>query len=350
MPLEALIKAQIKKQGPLTISEYMQLALYHPQYGYYMVRDPLGQQGDFTTAPEISQIFGELLGAWVADAWEKLGSPTLHLIEIGPGRGSLMQDILRATRNIAEFQERVHIHMVEISPWLKDAQRSRLDGRHPSIHWHDSLPECDAPMIVIGNEFLDALPVDQFIRTASGVSERCVGLDEDDQLAFIDVLRPDREDEPSLPMDTIIEYSPAMMEFTATLSRQLHRHGGAALFVDYGYQTAVYGDTLQAMRSHQYHPVLHAPGTADLTTHVNFLSLARQAGECGLYSYGPVTQQAFLLRLGLRQRLAQLCARATPAQQQALQLGAERLISDEAMGQLFKVIALSDAPYALAGF
>jgi len=322
MSLETLIKDRIKKHGPLSVADYMGMCLLHPEYGYYMRRDPLGVAGDFTTAPEISQIFGELIGLWLGAQWQKQGKPKAILAEFGPGRGTLMADMLRATKKIAGFHDAISIHLVEASPVLKQKQWAALAGKHPSVSWHetiDTLPK--EPLFFIANEFFDALPIHQYI----GGNERMVVFKKD-KLAF----EPQEGD--------ITEKSPVSNAVIQKISAHIAAHGGAGLVVDYGYSGGSRGDSLQAMHKHAYSDVLENPGEADITAHVDFDALAASAKD--VETYGTLAQGKFLLQIGASQRLMNLVASATDAQKKELMSGFERLIAHEQMGELFKVLAL----------
>ncbi len=358
-PLARMVARRIRAIGPITIADYMTEALSHPRHGYYATRDPLGARGDFVTAPEVSQIFGELIGLWCADTWHRMGRPDpIILAELGPGRGTLMADALRAVRSVPPFRRALRLHLVETSPVLRAAQAQALSGADPC--WHDdvtSLPE--GPLLLIANEFLDALPIRQFLRGPTGWHERRIGLaGEGESLAFI--LDP----EPSAwaaallpaaaheaPPGTLCEVSPAALSLAHSLGARLVNQGGAALFIDYGYYPRACGDTLQAVRHHRHHDVLADPGEADLTAHVDFAAIAAAGEEAGARAYGPVAQGAFLSALGLAERAAVLLTKATPQQVAALQSACRRLLDPAEMGTLFKVLALTHPTLPMpAGF
>jgi NADH dehydrogenase [ubiquinone] 1 alpha subcomplex assembly factor 7 len=352
-----LIAKRIRRRGPLSVAEYMELALAHPQHGYYRTRDPLGRQGDFVTAPEISQIFGELVGLWCADTWERMGRPDpVLLAELGPGRGTLMADALRAAEVRPAFRRALRVHLVETSPVLRAAQKKTL-GDAPS--WHatsETLPR--GPLLAIANEFFDALPAHQFVQTESGWRERVVRLDPSgDGLSFglagratkAQPLVPTRLAE--APVGTQWEVSPTALVIAGQLARRVADDGGAALVIDYGHVLGGSGETLQAVRGHQQHEPLTEPGTADLTTHVDFAALADAAAVAGAVSHGPVTQRAFLRALGLELRAAALLKAASPAQAPLVESGAQRLIEPGGMGTLFKALAIAHPKLSdLAGF
>jgi NADH dehydrogenase [ubiquinone] 1 alpha subcomplex assembly factor 7 len=343
MSLSALIQQQIKKHGPITIADYMQLALQHPDYGYYTRNDPLGAKGDFTTAPEISQIFGELIGAWLATQWMESGKPGMALVELGPGHGTLMADILRATRKIPDFHDALSVHMVETSPTLKQKQWSTLAGAHINLHWHDGLDTVpDRPLLLVANEFFDALPIRQYVHTAKGWQERMVTLDKEGKLTFIMVSAKPPATLKELPVsENIYEYSEPSIEVMQMIGTRLKQRGGAALIIDYGYTGGTRADTLQAVKAHNFHPVLETPGAADLSAHVDFDALAGAAVAQGAIRFPVATQGRFLERLGAELRLKALCKDANAAQKSAMISGLERLTSPDAMGELFKALCVA---------
>lgn len=330
MSLEALIKSRIREHGPMSIAEFMALALTHPDYGYYMRGDPLGAAGDFITSPEISQMFGELIGAWLAAQWQQMGKREAILVELGPGRGTLMNDLLRATKNIPGFHASISVHMVEASPSLRAIQQEKLRSAHSSITWHtniDTLPKF--PLLLVANEFFDALPIRQFIHDGEW-KERMISVDEHDQLQFV------------LPAKAgmTIEMCEEAQFIINIIASHIATHGGAALIIDYGYEGGSRGDTLQAMKHHSYHHILDEPGSADLTAHVDFDVLSKRAIAAGAQSYGPITQGTFLERLGIEIRHEILLSKANEAQKSAMISAYERLISPKQMGELFKVLAI----------
>lgn len=361
-PLEKIIKQQIRQNGPMNLGEYMGLCLGHPQHGYYMTRDPFGAAGDFTTAPEISQMFGELIGAWLADAWEKMGAPDkFTLLELGAGRGTLMQDALRATKGVKGFHEAMQLHLLEMSPVLKAAQEERLAGYDAS--WHMTLESIrvDSPVLVIGNEFLDALPVRQLILRETGWFEKVVNLDINDTLRLYEI-EADEAVKQHIPPLLIppkigdqVEVSLQVECIAQELMNIILKQGGSALFIDYGFNHSVSGDTLQAVKEHSYCGLLDSPGEADITAHVNFAEISRLAMEEKLTVHGPVSQSDFLQRLGIGIRAANLTQNATQDQRCEIDAALKRLTGkntkDGEMGELFKVIALSSsAEIELAGF
>jgi NADH dehydrogenase [ubiquinone] 1 alpha subcomplex assembly factor 7 len=351
--LAEIIRDRIAQQGSISVADYMELALAHPEHGYYRKQDPLGARGDFITAPEISQIFGEMIGLWCAQIWMQMGRGPVSLVELGPGRGTLMGDVLRATRKIPEFHDAITIHMVETSPMLAHTQYLRLRHEHPRIEWLDSveaLPE--SPTILIANEFFDALPIKQFVMTEDGVRERRVAF-ESGEFMFVDGpagLQLAKSGQAIAP-GTVMEQCPAARSIMRLLAARLKAHGGAALVIDYGYFGDAHHDTLQAMKAHSFHSVLRDPGEVDLTAHVDFATLMGIARDGGLMVPELVTQGEFLLRMGAEMRLQALLKAAAPAQRDLLITGLQRLISPQAMGNLFKVMAVcADATIELPGF
>ena len=336
----------IAQEGPIPLDRYMNLALSHPRYGYYATREPFGAAGDFVTAPEISQMFGELIGLWAVEVWRLSGMPTpLRLVELGPGRGTLMADALRAIRHVPAFFDAITVHMIETSPRLTDIQRNALSGFEVPIHWLTGLEMLQAgPAILIANEFFDALPVQHFVRTERGWCERLVGLDEAGNLRF--GLRPHATDDITLaaPPGSVIEISPQGREIVGVLSQRIASQGGALLIIDYGYTESQPGETLQAVRNHRFVDPLEAPGESDLTTHIDFAALAHKAEAAGARVHGPVTQAEFLLALGLAERARLLKRKANPAQADAIDAALLRL-SDRSgptgMGELFKAMAIT---------
>ncbi|GGD46887.1 class I SAM-dependent methyltransferase [Sinisalibacter lacisalsi] len=339
MSLAAALRARIAEAGPITVGAFMAECLLHPKWGYYTTRDPLGTAGDFTTAPEISQMFGELVGLALAQAWMDQGTPdAITLAELGPGRGTLMADILRATKAVPGFHAALEIHLVEASPALREKQRAALAG-HDITH-HDSagtLPE--APLFLIANEFFDALPIRQFIRAGDAWRERLVGLD-DDTLAF-GLGVPDMPAELAHRDDVaeggLVETCPAAAAIMDQIARRIGTHGGAALIVDYGDWRSL-GDTLQALKSHAPVDPLATPGEADLTAHVDFEALARAAPALAASRLTP--QGVFLERLGITPRAEALARRLSGTALDAHVAAHRRLTHPDEMGTLFKVLAL----------
>jgi len=348
-PLADLLRRRIAVSGPLAVADFMGEALGHPEYGYYATRDPLGAAGDFITAPEVSQMFGELIGLWCAEMWRSALAPRpAALVELGPGRGTLMADALRAARMMPEFAESLTIHLVETSPVLQAMQEQTL-AAHP-VRWHRELASIpDGPMLLIANEFFDALPVRQFELTAGGWRERMVEPAPGDG-GFRIALASEPAAENAIPAEIgalarpgdIAEVCPAALSIGADIGRRVARYGGAALIIDYGHVASAPGETLQAVRGHRRCDPLDTPGEADLTAHVDFAALSRESTRSGAAVYGPVPQGLFLVRLGIAERAETLRRRATPAQAQDIESGCHRLIADEEMGTLFKVLAITN--------
>jgi NADH dehydrogenase [ubiquinone] 1 alpha subcomplex assembly factor 7 len=342
-PLAQEIAALIRDEGPITVERYMALCLGHPRLGYYMTRDPFGQAGDFTTAPEISQMFGELIGLWVAETWNAMGQPAgLALVEFGPGRGTLMADALRALRVLPALRDSLSVHLVETSPVLRGAQHQTLAGSGVPIAWHRSLAEVpQGPAIYLGNEFLDALPLRQFMRTPAGWHERLVGLGPGGELAFGLAGQPVPGFADHGRPGEILEVSAAALAVTRETAERLVSTGGAALLIDYGHLSSGLGDTLQALKNHAFADPIEDPGEADLTVHVDFAAIGRAAAAAGARVHGPVTQGAFLDALGISARAAAL-ARNAP-EPGAITSALSRLVgtAEGQMGELFKVIGLS---------
>jgi SAM-dependent MidA family methyltransferase len=309
---------------------------------YYASRDPLGLGGDFTTSPEISQMFGELLGLWAAAVWQGMGSPTgFRLVELGPGRGTLMADALRALRRVPGLLDGLEVHLVETSPALRERQRAALAPHAARVSWHERLEEVPpGPLVVIANEFFDALPVRQFVARTGAWHERVVERGGED-LRF--GVAPVPEDSITVPPreGAILEVPRAGSALMETLARRLVHDGGAALVIDYGYWGPAFGDTLQALKAHAFADPLSEPGEADLTAHVDFHRLARAAASAGAAVHGPLSQGDFLRALGIEVRALALKARASPEQAQAVETGLRRLTDPEGMGELFKVLAVS---------
>jgi NADH dehydrogenase [ubiquinone] 1 alpha subcomplex assembly factor 7 len=345
----AHLRLRIAREGPLTVAAFMEEALLNPAHGYYTTRDPFGLRGDFVTAPEISQMFGELIGAWCAVVWQGLGRPDpVHLVELGPGRGTLMADLLRATRTVPGFNAAARVHLVEISPALRACQRAALERVLPGAPptWHDGFATVpNGPLLVIANEFFDALPIRQFQRAEGRWRERLVDLDDEGNLHF--VLSPPTSAEALIPRalhdapdGAVVEVSPTAINFVHAVAARVARDTGAALIIDYGHPESAPSDTLQAVKGHAPHEVLADPGEADLTAHVDFAALAHAAGAAGAAVFGPIAQGTFLARLGLAARARALSAKATAIQADAIAAAARRLTDADAMGALFKVLAL----------
>ncbi|HEU5046995.1 MAG TPA: SAM-dependent methyltransferase [Rickettsiales bacterium] len=319
----------IRSEGALTVERYMELCVSH----YYSSRDPFGKDGDFITAPEISQVFGELIGAWLQDMWQNESASQSIICEAGPGRGTLMKDILRVTRH-SGLHECTDVMMVEASPVLREIQERTLRHAHKRIRWQDNLDNLpELPLFFVANEFFDALPIRQFV----GEQERMVEYTEEG-LRFT----PEGE--------VTYEDSPLSLDIIRHIASHIARFGGAALIVDYGYTGTTHADTLQAVKNHQYISALETPGEADLTAHVDFTALRNAAMETGACVSEITGQGQFLKRLGAELRAAALCRHLNPEQQKNVLAGVERLVSPTKMGTLFKVMAITTNMERPAGF
>jgi SAM-dependent MidA family methyltransferase len=345
--LKERIAALIELNGPISVAEYMALCLFDPESGYYTNREPFGVEGDFITAPEISQMFGELVGVWLRAAWDAIGRPMpVTVAEIGPGRGTLMKDVLRTLSRLDPgLATGANFAMIETSPRLAEIQKETLSNIEARIRWHGSVDNlASQPLLIVGNELFDAVPIRQYVRTGGKWRERAVGLDEAGSLTFVagagapdpSLLPPEAE---SAPEGAISELSPARAALMETIAEWIARHGGAGLFFDYGHATPALGDTLQALRKHQYDNVLAHPGEADLTAHVDFSALAAAARDAGLDAH-IMTQGEFLLAMGLLERAGRLGANADLATRERLSGEVERLAGPDRMGNLFKVLAI----------
>lgn len=334
-PLERLLHEIIAAEGPMRLDRYMALCLGHPEHGYYMTREPFGEAGDFITAPEISQVFGELVGVWLMQVWDGLGRPApFNLVELGPGRGTLMSDILRAANVLPPFREAARIHLVETSARLRSAQRASLGE---AATWHETFDDVpDGPLLLVANEFFDAIPVRQVECRAGRWHERVIG--SDDRRLILGLAESDLR-LGSLPDGAVLEVDEARRDIASAVGRRLARWGGAALIIDYGHLKSAPGDTLQAMRRHAFVPITDTPGEADLTSHVDFQSLATALRQAGVSVFPALEQGAFLRAMGLANRTDALAGRAEPARAAQLRRAETRLADDDQMGKLFKVLA-----------
>ena len=348
-PLAERLIEEIRRNGPIRLDTYMTACLADPLAGYYSTRDPFGPGGDFITAPEISQIFGELVGLWTVATWQAMGAPnSFHLIEFGPGRGTLMSDALRAMRVSPECAKAVNCHLIEISPTLHEKQAETLSAATCPISWHTQLVQVPpGPSIIVANEFLDALPIRQFVKRGAQWHERLITVDDQNRFQF--TLSQTPASPLPFPLDnikggddgSIFETRQPSNEIIAQIAGRAKSHPLAALFIDYGFPQSAFGETLQAVVAQKYADPLANPGQADLTAHVDFGTLAYVGKSLGLNAYGPVAQGKFLIALGLQQRYERLLANASEEQASLLSTGAQRLIDPEAMGELFKVLALT---------
>ena len=352
-PLETKLVELIEEHGPIRIGDYMTDALSHPQYGYYTSQDPFGAGGDFTTSPEISQVFGELVGSWLIHAWEEMGGPSaFNLVELGPGRGTLMADILRVAKIRPRFLDAVHVFMVESSGRLRYQQKRLLADTGVRITWADRLEDVPpGPILVVANEFFDCLPIRQFVRTTDRDDrpwrERLVGVTETRPRKLAFVLSEARfGDQPGMPPgaqpESVFESCATAQELIAEIAHRLRDQKGRALIIDYGHGRSGYGDTLQAMKGHAPWPVLEKPGLADVTAHVDFGALARCARQHDVRTDGPIRQADFLERLGIHLRVEAVERNLGDDDKRAdFRAGAQRLVDRNGMGSLFKVLAIS---------
>ncbi|MEO0386951.1 MAG: SAM-dependent methyltransferase [Pseudomonadota bacterium] len=343
-PLARRLVAEIQRAGPMDIAQFMRRCLADPEDGYYTTRDPLGRRGDFTTAPEISQMFGELLGLWLATVWQNAGRPDrFTLAELGPGRGTAMADALRAAGRVPGFTAAMRLHLVEVSPVLRAEQAGRMPA---GTTWctHASALPTDAPLFVLANEFFDALPIRQHVAEGPLWRERRVGVDAAGALQFglgPAVPNPDLSRRfGAVPAGTLVETNPAAEGVVRILADTIAARGGAALIIDYGAWSGT-GDTLQALRAHAPEPPLAHPGDADVTAHVGFRWLAEAARPLRA-AFSP--QGAFLAALGIGARAAALAR--VPGAAPAVAAALTRLTDPAEMGTLFSVLALLPADAA----
>jgi SAM-dependent MidA family methyltransferase len=359
-PLAEKIRTYIRANGPISVTDYFALCLADPEHGYYKTRDPFGRKGDFVTAPDVSQLFGEMIGIFLVHAWQQHLKPAnVRLAEIGPGRGTMMADILRVVAQLApDLHDTLAVHLVETSPALTRVQAETLATHSGKIAWHDTFDAIpDGFLLLVANEFFDAVPIRQFVKTASGFRERLVGLDENDELTFaagiggVDpLLLPDGHRQ--APIGTIAEIAPARAAIMQAISDRLFARGGTALFIDYGHLAPGFGDTLQAILRHRFDPPLAHPGEADLTSHVDFAVLAEVAQSRSVHVDGMMTQGQFLLDLGIAERAGSLGAGKDAQTQADIRRAVERLVGNREgeMGELFKVLSVSSPAIALAPF
>lgn len=336
MSLADRLAAEIRQSGPITVAQFMTACLHDPQDGYYATRPALGEAGDFITAPLVSQMFGELIGVWAASAWRLMGEPErFSLVEMGPGDGTLMGDLLRAGRALPGFLEAADVWLVETSEPLRALQRQRLGE---AVRWARSLDEVPGgqPLLLVANELLDCLPARQFVRTATGWAEQVVGLDDRGTLSF--GLVPASGPLPDAREGVVLEVSGAQAALGAALGDRLARDGGAALLIDYGRDAPGYGDTLQALRRHRKVDPLEAPGEADLTVWADFPAVMAAAEKAGAAA-AILTQAAFLARMGVGER-AEALVRARPDKAPVIGRQLHRLVGGDQMGELFKVCCL----------
>jgi len=348
MGLRERLAAQIAQSGPLTVAQFMTAALHDPADGYYATRPALGEAGDFLTAPLISQMFGELIGVWAASAWALMGQPgEVRLIEMGPGDGTLMSDLLRAGRAAPGFLEAADVWLVETSGPLKVAQQGRLGGQ---ARWASALAEVPdgAPVILVANELLDCLPARQFVRTAIGWAEQLVGVDSEGGLAFVRNATPAAGLLPDAPEGAVFEQSAAQAALGAEIGARVARDGGAALLIDYGRDRPEFGDTLQAIRRHLTVDPLACPGEADLPVHADFPAVMAAAAREGAATT-ILRQGQFLARLGIGMR-AEALVRGRPDKAPVIGRQLNRLVAADQMGELFKVCCIHSPDWTPPAF
>ncbi|MCH2037591.1 MAG: SAM-dependent methyltransferase [Rickettsiales bacterium] len=357
MNVERIIREYIRYHGAISVDQFMEFALFHPEYGYYITQNPIGTNGDFTTAPEVSQFFGELMGVWLGFYWQEIGSPVeVKLIEVGPGQGTLMSDLLRATRNIKGFHDAIEIYMVETSPSLTAVQKQKLSDASVPIKWVKDVSKIpDGPSLIIANELFDALPIKQFVQTPEGFKERLISCgatgfnyvhsDEpikDELLKDILSRRPYRDFE----NDSIVELSSSSIDIMTKLSKRLRYEKGAGLIIDYGYDINNVAPkpkaTLQSVKEHQYSDVFDNIGESDLTAHVNFSLLAAVASELKIGATPALSQGTFLKAMGieLRGQMVSDNNKLDTDQKRDILKGIHRLTDPSEMGKLFKVMSI----------
>lgn len=357
------LKRLIEANGPMSVADYMAHCLGDPEHGYYTTRDPFGAHGDFITAPEVSQMFGEIVGAWLIETWRSIGSPSpFRLVELGPGRGTLIADVLRVAARAQDFLKAASIHLVETSRVLKGQQAKALAFADCEIQWHSSFSEIPAgPVVLVANEFFDALPVRQYVADGDEWRERVVGLDKEGVLVFgvgAGTLGTPPPPTSSVPLPryageeqrSILEIRPRADALIAEIARRIVDQGGVGLIIDYGYEGPAFGDTLQAVRAHEHEHPLASPGDADLTAHVDFSALSESARAEEAAVHGPIEQGRFLVELGLLERAGRLGAKADQETRERLRLAVERLAAPDQMGALFKAMAVARTGVPLPPF
>jgi NADH dehydrogenase [ubiquinone] 1 alpha subcomplex assembly factor 7 len=354
--LAQILARRIRLGGPITVADYMAAALGDAKYGDYRRGTPIGAKGDFTTAPEISQMFGELIGAWLIDCWDQGGGPEpVRLVELGPGRGTLLCDALRVGARRPDWRRALDLHLVEIHPGFREAQAARLGDWNP--RWHDTLASVpEGPLLLVANEFFDAMPIRQLMFHDGAWRERMIGWTEADGFHFVlalsasplaMLLQPGAREGHE---GDVIEVSPPSLGLAAEIGLRVGQYGGAALIVDYGRLRTTPGVTLQAVRDHRRAELLAEPGFSDLSAHVDFDMLGRSARETGAAVHGPVTQGDFLRALGIDGRAEALKAGGSMGSAHTIDSSVERLCGETAMGILFKVMAITAPGIDPAGF
>jgi NADH dehydrogenase [ubiquinone] 1 alpha subcomplex assembly factor 7 len=353
--LAAVLGEKIVRDGPISVHDYMTACLADRGAGYYLTRQPIGKDGDFITAPEISQMFGELIGVWIAAIWQAMGQPrAVTVAELGPGRGTLMADALRAWRSVPKLLDSISIALIETSPVLRTVQGETLRHSPAPLAWYESLEDVpQGPLIVMANEFIDALPVRQFVRERNAWHERCVTLGDKGEFAFCngtpveDDVLPASLAQSDIAEGAVVETRPAAISLLSSLAARAEASPVAVLIADYGHRHTGVGETLQAVHRHRFADPLAMPGEADLTAQVDFAALKDLAAGFGLAAYGPMPQGEFLLRLGLAARCDSLARNATDdAQRAAVVAGAARLADPRQMGLLFKMLVLQSSGLA----
>ena len=346
-PLKSRILRQIAQTGPIPLSDYWAQCLFDPEHGYYTTGYPIGADGDFITAPEISQMFGELIAAWWLATVRQNGLGDSALVEIGPGRGTLMSDMLRTLGKLSpDLKETLPVHMVEVSPRLTDLQREKLAGTGFRIEWHQSLETLPImPMGIVANELFDAIPIRSFIKHGGHWHEQAVGTGEGDDLVFrsipaslkLSILPTGHETQPD---GSIFEHAPAREAMMQDIAGRVAESGAFGLFIDYGHSHSGFGDTVQAIKKHVFANPFEEPGEADLTSHVDFEALANAARHHGAQVSTVLEQGAFLTHLGINKRASKL-ANAQPHLRNAVETACERLTGKDQMGSLFKVMGIA---------
>jgi SAM-dependent MidA family methyltransferase len=349
-PLEVEIRRRIAAAGPMPVAQYIDLCLTHPQYGYYITRDPLGVRGDFTTAPEVSQMFGELIGLWMIAVWRQMESPdNIRIIELGPGRGTMMADAMRAARVVPDFLSAATLHLVEISGPLRERQEKTLANAGAQKFWHSTLEEVPAGQaIIVANEYFDALSVNQAVKQDDGWHSRVIEVSDEGRLRFGVAAEPIPYFDAILTQHVQAAQPGDIFEWRSDvpaleLGRRIAREPGAALIIDYGHTESDLGDTLQAVGGHAFADLLSAPGSVDLTAHVDFEALKHAAESMGAVSFGPIDQAQLLYALGIDTRAASLKNYADPKRASDIDAAVSRLTgrTRSGMGTLFKALALA---------
>ncbi len=354
-PLASKLKEQIRRNGPISVAAFFRACLQDPEHGYYVTRNAIGAEGDFITSPEISQVFGELLGLWSAVVWQQMGSPDkVNLIELGPGRGTLMSDALRATSHVPTLSKALSVHLVETSKPLAEAQRRALQTRASAMTWHNNIETVPkGPAIILANEFLDALPVNQCVFQKGEWLARTIGLNTDGGFVFVtgetasDASHPQSLTQPTPPPKDgdVFEHQTGARALLQALARSRDGNPWACLFVDYGHTEARMGDTMQGVKQHRHVSPFETPGETDLTIEVDFEQLARTCRDLGLAVDGPITQAEFLGRLGIIERASKLM-HSNPEKAADIEASVARLMAPGGMGTRFKVLGVRSADLA----